>query len=147
MPTGITSQRETQRKTTSGRRRILLVDEDNQDLRFYRMILEDRGFDVCLCNSFEDGKRCLESQSFDFIIVGQGSCAFEGRKVLEQAIGIDRRIPVLVITRCIDMSCYLEAMQLGAVDYLEKPLPPDQVMRLAERYSHCFELRAHESTA
>jgi DNA-binding NtrC family response regulator len=147
MPTGITSQRETRSATVPSRRRVLLVDEDNQDLRLYRMILEDRGFDVCICNSFEDGKRCLESQSFDFIIVGQGSRAFEGRKIIEQAIGIDRRIPVLVITRCIDMGCYLEAMQLGAVDYLEKPLPPDQVMRLAEMYSRRSDLRARESTA
>jgi FixJ family two-component response regulator len=35
---------------------------------------------------------------------------------------MDRHRAVLVVTRCVDMSCYLEAMQMGAVDYLEKPL-------------------------
>ena len=32
------------------------------------------------------------------------------------------------------MSCYLEALQLGAVDYVEKPLRPDEVARLVETH-------------
>ena len=32
------------------------------------------------------------------------------------------------------MNCYLEAMQLGAVDYVEKPLRPDEVARLVETH-------------
>jgi DNA-binding response OmpR family regulator len=43
--------------------------------------------------------------------------------------------PVVVLTRCLEMSCYLEAMQLGAVDYLEKPLPPAEFERLVT--AHC----------
>jgi len=39
-----------------------------------------------------------------------------------------------VLTRSVDMNCYLEAMQLGAVDYLEKPLPPAQFLRIVETH-------------
>jgi FixJ family two-component response regulator len=45
---------------------------------------------------------------------------------------IDRHTPVLVLTRSVDMHCYLEAMQLGAVDYLEKPLPAAEILRIVE---------------
>ena len=56
--------------------------------------------------------------TFDIIVVGQGSHNFEGRCVLEGAIAFDRQLPVVVVARHVEMECYLEAMQLGAVDYL-----------------------------
>ncbi len=59
----------------------------------------------------------LESRAFEFIIVGQGSRFFEGRCVVERASKINLRLPVVVIARQLKMECYLEAMQLGAVDY------------------------------
>jgi len=42
---------------------------------------------------------------------------------------------VLVLTRCLEMKCYLEAMQLGAADYLEKPLTPMEFERVVK--AHC----------
>jgi len=47
---------------------------------------------------------------------------FEGRLLVERAIEIDRNLPVVVLTECLVMGYYLEAMQLGAADYVEKPL-------------------------
>jgi PleD family two-component response regulator len=44
--------------------------------------------------------------------------------VLERSIEKDRHLPVLVVARCHNMRCYLEAMQLGAVDYLAEPVAP-----------------------
>ena len=54
--------------------------------------------------------------------------------VLERAIEIDRHTLIFVLTRCLGMDCYLEAMQLGAVDYLEKPVPAEEIARLAEMH-------------
>ena len=56
-------------------------------------------------------------------MVSQGSPSFEGREILERAIEMDRRMPVLVLARCLDMRYYIDAMYLGARDYFEKPLP------------------------
>jgi len=105
-------------------RRVLLVDEDPADLRTLRLVLEGQGYEVRTHSTHEEGVRCLEAEPFDFVVVSQGSQAFEGRKVLDRAAQLDRQLPVLVVTRCIDMHCYLEAMQMGAIDYLEKPVPP-----------------------
>lgn len=101
---------------------VLLVDEDRADLRYYRMILESFGCRVQTCGSYEEGAGLLNSDAFDLIVVGQGSPEFEGRCVLERANQFGRRLPVLVVARCLNMPCYLEAMQLGAVDYLAEPL-------------------------
>jgi DNA-binding NtrC family response regulator len=114
--------------------RILLVDEDPGDLHYYRTILEALGYKIWTCNSFLEGARCLDGENFDLVIVSQGSPDFEGRAVLAHAIEIDRGLPVLVVARCIDMSCYLEAMQLGAVDYLEEPLSVTELVRVVENH-------------
>jgi len=47
---------------------------------------------------------------------------------------VDRRTPVLILARCLDIGCYLEAMELGAVEYLQKPVPESFPVRLAETY-------------
>lgn len=109
--------------------RVLLVDEDTGDLRNLRVTLEGQGYEVITCPTYEAGIQCLESESIDFVVVSQGSLAFEGRSVLDRAVQLDRHRAVLVLTRCIDMHCYLEAMQIGAIDYLEKPVPPADLLR------------------
>ena len=53
---------------------------------------------------------------------------------MQRAIEIERRLPVLVLTDSLDMGCYLEAMQLGAADYMEKPVLPSEIARLIETH-------------
>ena len=115
--------------------KVLLVDEDCEDLEYHCSILEQQGLEVRACRSLVEGTRCLDGETFDFIVVCQGSHKFEGRSVLERAIEIDRHRPVVVLTRSHDMSCYLEAMQLGAVDYFEKPVSPVDVARVIRTHS------------
>jgi len=105
--------------------RVLLVCDDLRGFPSYGGILSALGYDVVMCGSYEEGARRVEMEEFDFVIVGQGSASFEGRCVLERAAEVHRKIPIVVVARCLDIHCYLEAMDLGAVDYLERPEPDD----------------------
>ena len=60
---------------------------------------------------------------------------------------LDRRRPVLVLTRSIDMHCYLEAMQMGAIDYVEKPVPPADLLRFVQAHIANVESRINETSA
>lgn len=115
-------------------RKVLLVDPNPRDLEYYRSVLLGQGHGVRACAAYADGALLLHWDRFDLIMVSQGSCKFEGRLLVEQAVEIDRRMPVLVLTECLDMGCYIEAMQLGAADYVEKPLGMDDVVRLLETH-------------
>jgi len=114
------------------RRRVLLVNEDPDRLHFYRTVLQAWGYQVRACSCYEEGLLSLASGVFDLVMVSQGSRSFEGRRVLERAIEINRRLPVVVMARCPDMPCYLEAMQLGAADYLAEPVVVAEMERLFE---------------
>ena len=112
----------------SRRARILLVDENGQDLDDYRLILTHCGFQVWPCADFKEAARLLEAENFDCIVASQGGPGFEARVVLERSVASDRHRPVVITCRHHDVACYLEAMQLGAVDYLEKPLSALQMV-------------------
>ena len=130
MGASMASTRTTDRSRSVAKAKVLLVDEDCEDLEYNCLILEQQGCEVRTCRSFVEGIRCLDGEPFDFIVVCQGGLRFEGRSVLERAMEIDRHRPVVVLTRWHDMACYLEAMQLGAVDYFEKPVNPLDVARV-----------------
>jgi two-component system response regulator FixJ len=111
------------------RTRVLLVDEDTRDRDHYRRLLQDNGFEVKVCGDFAEGANLLATMKFDCVVVSQGGPDFEGRLVLERSVATNRYRPVVILSRYHDVGCYLEAMQLGAVDYLEKPLSALEIVR------------------
>jgi putative two-component system response regulator len=115
--------------------KILLVDEEAGDLGSLCQALEGQGLQVFTCATYKTGIECLETEPFDLVVVSQGTPAFEGRGVLDRAQQQDRHRPVLVLTRCIDMRCYLEAMQMGASDYLEKPVSPMDLLQFVRTHT------------
>ena len=104
---------------------VLLILEEPQDLEIYGTFLRDMGYETLMCNSPGEGINSLETESVSLVIVGQDTPAFEGRQVLERSLQLHPEVPVLVVARVLDMHYYLDAMDLGAIDYLERPEPHD----------------------
>jgi DNA-binding NtrC family response regulator len=104
---------------------VLLILEDAQDLETYEAFLRDSGYKTLTCTSLSEGIDSLETKSVSVAIVSQGTRAFEGRQVLERSLQLNPKVPVLVVARTLDRRCYFEAMDLGAIDYLERPEPRD----------------------
>jgi DNA-binding NtrC family response regulator len=129
------------------RGKALLVDEYPEDLEYYLNILEAYGYRVRACNSYQEGVHCLGDEVFDFVIVSQGTPRFEGSCVLERAAEVNHRLPVLVVARCLDMGCYMEAMELGAVDYLLEPLTVWEIGRVLENHPPTRSIAASMSGA
>ena len=109
--------------------RTLLVDEDPSDIRYYYGVLRALGHDVVVSDSYPEALSLLEKENFDMAIVAQGTPAFEGRPVVAKAMEINPDLPVLVVARTLDIDCYLEAIEMGAVDYLERCAAPRDLMR------------------
>src|SRR5580658_11011446 len=123
-----TSRRGPADEPASGDRgRILLVNTDPQDLSHYRAIFQKLGCQVRTSSSFVEGGQCRAREPFDLIIVDQGGGGFEGQAVLAQAMEVDVELRVLVLARSYDRGCYLQAMQSGALDYVEGPLGPGEI--------------------
>ena len=114
--------------------KVLLVINETKDLSHHRKILRAQGYKVFACRSYEEGLHLLGHETFDLVAVSQGGVAFEGKMVVMRVLEADRGTPVLVLAHAPDMKNYLEAMQLGAVDYLEMPVPPAELMRVLKTH-------------
>ncbi|MGH9451808.1 MAG: response regulator [Terriglobia bacterium] len=113
--------------------KVLVVDSDEPDLQYHSQILQAQGHQAFACPSYSLGGRLAGSDDFDLVVVCQGGPAFEGKIVIEKLRERNPAAPFVVLARSKEMVCYLEAMQLGAVDYLEKPVHPAEMRRVLRR--------------
>lgn len=117
--------------------RVLVIMDEPERLILQICLPESLGCEVLACESYAEGLAILQHESFDFVAVGQGGKAFEGREVVARVMEQDRSTPVLVLARTSYMKNYLEAMQLGAVDYLEMPVPTEEFTRVLRTHLRC----------
>jgi DNA-binding NtrC family response regulator len=115
--------------------KLLLVDEDGNDLDYYTEVLRYLGYEVVPVDSYNKAAATLGRERFDLVIVDQGSTNFEGRSVLSRAVEVDRHVPVLVLTRTVDADCCIEALDAGAHEYVQKPLTAAEVRELVGDYA------------
>ena len=102
--------------------RILVVD-DEQDIRdLVAATLEDEGYE---CNKAEDGSAALKvldsSQPFDLIITDLQMPKLTGLEFLSKVREQNISTPVIVLTAYGSKESAIEALRLGAYDFLEKP--------------------------
>lgn len=115
-------------------RKVLIFDEDIEGLTQLAKPFEAQGLEVHKCMSVETARRCVEREEFDFALVDQVSPAFEGLRVITHLVRYNSRTPFVVVARSKDSVCYRHALALGAIDYLEKPIPMAEVDLIIQHY-------------
>jgi DNA-binding NtrC family response regulator len=121
-------------ETFSGTCKVLIFDEDVEELARQAEPFEAHGFEVYKCTSIETAMRCVEREEFDFALVDQVSPAFEGLRVIKHLVRYNLHTPFVVVARWKDALCYQQALALGAVDYLEKPVPKAETNWIIDNY-------------
>ena len=121
-------------ETLSDTRKVLIFDEDLEDLARQAEPFEAHGFEVYKCTSIETAMRCVEREEFDFAFVDQVSPAFEGLRVIRHLVRYNLHTPFVVVARSKDELCYQQALALGALDYLEKPVPDAETNWIIDNY-------------
>src|ERR1039458_7396970 len=115
-------------------RNVLIFDEDIEDLARHAEPFAAHGFEVHKCTTVEAAMRSVEREEFEFALVDQGSPAFEGLRVIRHLVRYNPHTPFVVVTRCKDMLCCQQALALGAMDYLEKPVPSADMNWIIKNY-------------
>ena len=110
--------------------RVLMVINEPESLTHHSELLKTLGYEVLACDSYGDGLAMLQNDAFDFVTVGRGSTAFEGKCGAMNSTAIDRGIPVLVMARSSDMDDYLETLKSEAFDDSELPVLHEEFIRV-----------------
>ena len=120
--------------TFSNTWKVLIFDQDVETLARHAEPFEAQGFEVHKCMSIESAMRCIEREEFDIAVVDQGSAAFEGRRVIRHLVRYNSPVPLIVTARPLDDQCCRQAFELGATEYLEKPVSTAKVNRIIQEF-------------
>ncbi len=113
--------------------KIAIVD-DEQDMRqSISQWLALSGFDTETFASAEEALRVLGPEYPGAVVSDIKMPGMDGMQFLKRLMGADRALPVIMITGHGDVPMAVEAMRVGAFDFLEKPFNPDQMTELAKR--------------
>jgi DNA-binding NtrC family response regulator len=108
--------------------RILLVDDEVDFARNMKKLLENRGHAVTACHSGESAIATLkENGRYDVMVLDLKMPGMDGMATLKEMKQSDLMVQTLVLTGHGDIGTALEAMKLGAYDYLTKPCEIDEL--------------------
>jgi len=122
---------------------ILVVDDEEGVRSFVAEALETAGHRVVQAADGDEAARLLEERSFHLLVTDLKMPGRDGMALLRKVKAEAPETEVLVLTAHGSVDGAVEAMKLGALDYLQKPLSgPDELRILAERAAERFDLRA-----
>ena len=109
---------------------ILIVDDEPIVRDSIRDWLEDAGYQVATAESGEEALEMIEKQDFSVMVLDIRLPGKTGITVLKEVKALKPEIKSIVITAYHTAELSDEAKKLGAVDYLIKPIAPDDLERL-----------------
>jgi DNA-binding NtrC family response regulator len=113
--------------------KIAIVD-DEQDMRqSISQWLALSGYDTETFASAEDALKVLGPDYPGIVISDIKMPGMDGMQFLKKLMGNDSTLPVIMITGHGDVPMAVEAMRVGAFDFLEKPFNPDRMNELARK--------------
>jgi two-component system response regulator FlrC len=122
--------------------RVLVVDDEEGIRTFIGEVLEGEGLKVTLAGDGEAAARFLDRESFHLMITDLKMPGFDGMSLLRKARAESPETEVVVLTAHGTVAGAVEAMKLGAFDYLDKPLSgPDELRLVASRAIEHRQLR------
>ena len=110
---------------------ILLVDDEEMILKALGRALGDAGHEVIETTSAREAQRLLVERPFDLLIVDNVMPELGGLDIIREYVATapdGERAQILMMTAHATVESALEAMKLGALDYLQKPFEIDEFL-------------------
>lgn len=136
---------------------ILVVDDDRIVLKSTVALLDKYEYQVLSSSNVKDAIDILKANTIDVVVTDIRMPHISGIELLQQVHDIDSRIPVILVTAYLDMDNMLEAIKLGAFDFIIKPMNIDlfihsiekavnykRMLQMEEDYKHLLEEYSQE---
>ena len=107
--------------------RILIIDDDPAFCTLLRNFLTKIGFDVEEAYSAKEGIREVYEEKFDLVLIDYRLPDMDGLELLKNIKHRYFHLPVIIMTNYANIKTAVKAMQLGAFEYVTKPINPDEI--------------------
>ena len=123
----------------------LIIDDEELTLRTISRGLRQDGFEVFTALSGEDGLKLFQVEKPDIILLDIVLPGIDGVEVLRQIKQANATAIVIMMSAYHLVERAVEAMKLGAFDYLVKPFPLDDMMTTLHRAAEVLALRVRSA--
>ena len=120
---------------------FLIVDNDPAHARAMTESLEKVGYRCQVATSGPEGKRKLEQNTYDVVITDLVMNDVDGMQILSTSRQLLPEAYVIMVTGHATVTKAVEAMQLGAFNFLEKPITPNRLRAIALKAIEAVQLR------
>jgi len=114
-------------------RRLLVVDDDARTRRVLQILARKIGLDCRAASSTDEALASFRAEQSDLVVTDLKMPGRNGIELLRELRAIDGEVPVVVLTAHGTVATAVEAMKLGAVDYLQKPFDVDALEAVIRR--------------
>ena len=118
---------------------ILIVEDDITFSLMLTTWLGKKGFVVRSSSSVSDAKRRLGEEAFDLVISDLRLPDSDGIDLLKWLKSTHPSLPLIMMTSYAEIQTAVQAMKLGAADYIAKPLNPDELLGKIRELAHVEE--------
>src|SRR6187551_1733114 len=108
--------------------KILIIDDEKDLCLVLNRFLSKHGYQVIEANKGRKALELLNEDKPDLILCDFKLEDMDGSSVLKAIKEINPSIPVIIITGYSNIKTAVEVMRLGAIDYVTKPLIPDEIL-------------------
>jgi DNA-binding NtrC family response regulator len=115
------------------RKSILVVDDEKGQREILEMILSGEGYDVTTASSGEAAMKFVEKKHFDLVLTDLKMTGMSGLDLLKELTDYDKSIIVLLLTAHGSVNSAVDALRLGAFDYLQKPYDSEKLLETISR--------------
>jgi DNA-binding NtrC family response regulator len=128
--------------------RVIICDDEVEILRYLSKILTAKGLDLEVFSSGTALMSSLENHNLDdcdLLLLDVKMPDLDGLEILQRIKKMKLEIPVVIMTAFASINSAIEAMKLGAYDYVTKPFPKEKVFGLLEKVLERKELLKENS--
>jgi DNA-binding NtrC family response regulator len=111
---------------------ILVVDDERNIRNNLCMVLEAEGYKVHTASNGDEALLRVKESRYDIVLVDIQMPKMNGLELLRYLRGLRLKMPVVMLTAYGTVSRAVEAMKLGAVDFIEKPFDPKTIQLLCQ---------------
>lgn len=111
--------------------KILIVDDEIEICNIFSDFFTPKGYEVTKATSGKEALEKIRAQRPDLVFLDIKMSGMDGIEVLKQIKEIDKSITVIMVTVLEDEGTAQKAIELGATDYVTKPLSFDYLEKAA----------------
>jgi DNA-binding NtrC family response regulator len=112
---------------------ILIIDDERVVCSGCKQILTDKGYAVDICSNGEAGLKMVLDGQYDVVFLDMRLPDKDGMEILEKARNIKPDASIIAMTGYSTVRNAVEAMKLGAFDYIAKPFADDELVMAVEK--------------